>query len=257
MSDGRAPSTEAALFAVGPARDARFTVADRWVDCANFPEGHPLREIEFFHRQMNEEVDSLECCAVTLSDFPDAEWNQRLGLARQCADEARHAAMFRRIFESRGGKIGQYPVLNFQYRIIAHIKSLVGRLAIQNRSFEAGGLDAIAAGIQQARQKSDDELAELFEAQRADEIVHVRFANEWINMLTRRDPRTVLQIGVALAGASKAFFQVMGSEGTQGVNYAADAEARREAGFTDGEVGLAVQLQNPAAARATPEPRHG
>ena len=52
--------------------------------------------------------------------------------------------MFRRIFETRGGQVGQYPVLNFQYRIIAHIRSLVGRLAIQNRSFEAGGLDAIA-----------------------------------------------------------------------------------------------------------------
>ena len=41
------------------------------------------------------------------------------------------------------GKLGQYPVLNFQYRIVSKIGSLVGRLAVQNRSFEAGGLDAI------------------------------------------------------------------------------------------------------------------
>jgi len=257
MRDEGPQTRDAALFAAGPARDDRFTVADRWVDCANFPDGHPLREIEFFHRQMNEEVDSLECCAQTLRDFPEVEWAQRLGLARQCADEARHAAMFRRIFESRGGRIGQYPVLNFQYRIIAHIKSLVGRLAIQNRSFEAGGLDAIAAGIEQARQKGDHELVELFEAQRADEIVHVRFANEWINLVTRRDPRSVLQIGAALAGASKAFFHVMGSEGTQGVNYSADAEARREAGFTEGEVGLAVQLQNQPTGRPISDSSRG
>ena len=79
--------------------------------------------------------------------------------------------MFRRIFERRGGHVGQYPVLNFQYRIVAHIRSLVGRLAIQNRSFEAGGLDAIAYGIEQARREGDEELVELFEAQRADEIV--------------------------------------------------------------------------------------
>jgi hypothetical protein len=257
MTNPSGPALDAALFAAGPRRDARFTVAERWVDCANFPEGHPLREIEFFHRQMNEEVDSLECCAQTLSDFPEAEWSQRLGLARQCADEARHAAMFRRIFESRGGRLGQYPVLNFQYRIIAHITSLVGRLAIQNRSFEAGGLDAIAHGIEQARQKGDNELAELFEAQRADEIVHVRFANEWINAATRQDPRSVLQIGAALAGASRAFNQVMGSEGTQGVNYAADVEGRREAGFTDSEVGLAIKLQNRPAGRSTLESRRG
>src|SRR5215831_17297938 len=124
-SDASGP-LDPTLFAAGPARDGRFTVADRWVECANFPDGHPLREIEFFHRQMNEEVDSLECCARTLADFPQLAWELRLGLARQCWDETRHAAMFRRIFEARGGRVGQYPVLNFQYRIIAHIRSFAG-----------------------------------------------------------------------------------------------------------------------------------
>ena len=240
------------LFAESPARDSRFTVADRWVECANFPDGHPLREIEFLHRQMNEEVDSLECSAANLGDFPQVPWDLRMSLARQCADEARHAAMFRRVFETRGGYVGQYPVLNFQYRIVTHIRSLVGRLAIQNRSFEAGGLDAIASGIEHARESGDEEMVELFEAQRADEISHVRFANDWINTATRLDPRSVLEIGTALAGASKAFRQVMGSEGTEGVSYAADFEARREAGFTDAEVSMAVQLQGQQASRPAP-----
>ncbi len=242
-----------ALFAEGPARDARFTVAERWSECANFPEGHPLRDIEFFHRQMNEEVDSLECSASNLQDFPQAEWELRLGLARQCADEARHAAMFRRIFESRGGCVGSYPVLNFQYRIVAHIRTLVGRLVVQNRSFEAGGLDAITHGIGEARQRGDEELASLFEAQRADEIVHVRFANEAIHATTQREPRSVLHIGAALAAASKAFGQVMGPEGTAGVHYPADVDGRREAGFTDSEVKLAVRLQEQPTNKATLE----
>jgi uncharacterized ferritin-like protein (DUF455 family) len=247
MSNESSQGVDSSLFAEGPARDARFTVAARWVECANFPEGHPLRGIEFLHRQMNEEVDSLECSAASLRDFPDTPWHLRMSLARQCADEVRHAAMFRRIFEERGGHVGQYPVLNFQYRIIAHIRSLVGRLAIQNRSFEAGGLDAIASGIEQARQEGDHELAELFEAQQADEIGHVRFANEFINAATQQSPRSVLDIGIALAQASKAFRQVMGSEGTEGVNYPADTAARREAGFSDNEVGLAIQLQQQPA----------
>src|SRR5262245_50872050 len=255
MSHTPAAPADSALFADGPARDERFVVADRWIDCARFPDGHPLRPIEFFHRQMNEEVDSLECSARNLADFPEADWELRLSLARQCADEARHAAMFRRIFEARGGHVGQYPVLNFQYHIIANIRSLVGRLAIQNRSFEAGGLDAIASGIDQARRDGDQDLVELFEAQRADEISHVRFANEWINAATKQNPRSVLEIGVALAAASKAFREVMGSEGTEGVSYPADGAARREAGFTDDEVGLAVQLQSQPVARSGPEPR--
>jgi rubrerythrin len=246
------PPLDPALFADSPARDSRFTVAERWVDCANFPDGHPLRWIEFFHRQMNEEVDSLECSAAEIRDFPDADWQLRLGLARQCWDEARHAAMFRRIYESRGGQIGQYPVLNFQYRIVTKINSLVGRLAVQNRSFEAGGLDAITYSIDDARQRDDPELAEIFEAQRADEIGHVRMANEWIRAATTQGPRAVLQIGAALTAASKAFFEVMGHEGTQGVSYPADAAGRREAGFTDDEVKFAVQLQAQGAAAEAP-----
>jgi len=257
MSHESPSGLDPALFAEGPARDARFTVAARWVECANFPEGHPLRAIEFLHRQMNEEVDSLECSAASIRDFPDAPWPLRMSLARQCADEVRHAAMFRRIFEERGGRVGQYPVLNFQYRIIAHIRSLVGRLAIQNRSFEAGGLDAIASGIDQARQGGDQRLADLFEAQQADEIGHVRFANEFINSATRQNPRSVLDIGIALAQASKAFHQVMGAEATEGVSYPADSAARREAGFNDSEVGLAIQLQQQPAGSSPSALRSG
>lgn len=243
MADAHAAPPDRTLLADGPARDARFTVAERWLDCVNFPDGHPMREIEFFHRQMNEEVDSLECSARNLSDFPREEWALRMGLARQCADEARHAAMFRRIFESRGGCVGQYPVLNFQYRIVAHIGSLIGRVAVQNRSFEAGGLDAIKVGIDLAREKGDEELVELYRSQQADEIVHVRFANDWIRISTQRDPRAVLQIGAALNTASKAFAQVIGSEGTEGVNYPADIAGRQEAGFTEREVRMAIDLQ--------------
>jgi len=249
MVSDSTPPLDPALFASSPARDDRFTVVERWIECANFPDGHPLREIEFLHRQMNEEVDSLECSAANLGDFPQVHWDLRMKLARQCADEARHAAMFRRIFERRGGHVGQYPVLNFQYRIVTHIHSLVGRLAIQNRSFEAGGLDAIAYGIEHARGHGDEEMVELFESQRADEISHVRFANDWINAATRLDARCILEIGTALAGASKAFREVMGSEGTEGVNYSADFKARREAGFTDAEVSMAVQLQGQQSSR--------
>lgn len=238
------PAACAEIPVEGPARDVRFTVVDAWAECSNFPHGHPLREIEFFHRQMNEEVDGLECAASNLSDFPGADWRLRLSLARQCADEARHVRMFRRIFESRGGYVGQYPVLNFQFRIITRIRSLVGRLAVQNRSFEAGGLDAIRVGIDDARKRGDLELAELFEAQRDDEITHVRFANDWIRTITRDDPRAVLQIGSALSIASKEFLRVMGAEGMAGVSYPADLDGRQAAGFTPIEVSQAIELQS-------------
>jgi uncharacterized ferritin-like protein (DUF455 family) len=225
-----------------PARDSRFTVVERWVELANFPTGHPQRRVEFFHRQMNEEIDSLECAAQNLSDFREAEWSLRLSLARQCFDEARHARMFRRHCEAAGGRIGEFPVICFQYRIVVGLKDLIGRLAVQNRSFEAGGIDAIAAEINDARRRGDERETELFEAQLADEISHVRFANEMINAAIKADPRNILRIGTALTQSSEAFGMLMGEAATAGATSPADRASRLEAGFAADEVDLAVAV---------------
>ena len=231
------------LFAENPARDARFVVKERWIECPNLPEDHPQHQLEFFQRQMNEEVNSIESSARCITDFPETEWDLRLQFARQCADESRHALMYRRILESRGGYVGQFPVLNFQYRIITKRPLLIERLAIQNRSFEAGGLDAITFGIAAARRAGDFEIADMYEAQLADEVNHVRFANEWIRKNIQRDRRCLLQIGAALTATSIAFAEVMGTEGTEGVSYPIDEQGRRDAGFTSDEIRDAMLIQ--------------
>ncbi len=243
---------DASLFADPPARDPRYDVKDRWRECVNLPPEHPLHQVEFTHRQMNEEMNGLECSAACLADFPDADWDLRMWLARQCADEARHVRMFRRRLESLGGHVGQFPVLNFQYRIIAKADTLVGRLTIQNRAFEAGGLDAVAWVAQQLRDSGDAGLADFFDSQLADEIVHVRFANEWLRRTLRGNPRALLEMSRALARAAAAFEQVMGREGTDGAYYPTDRPSRLEAGFTEEEVALAAQLGR-RAARGEPD----
>jgi len=227
------------LFGEPPERDSRFCQKARWVELINFPHDDPRKVIEFFHRQMNEEMNGVENAARSLADFPDADWNVRMSIARQCADEARHVEMFRRIFENRGGKIGEYPVLNFQYRIIANLRDLLSRLVVQNRSFEAGGIDAVTFAMDEARKRGDHELAELFEMQQADEITHVRFANEYIRDTIRANPRAALQVARALTLASEAFTQVMGSEGTANIEYLVDEKGRLEAGFDHSEVEVA------------------
>lgn len=231
------------LFAENPERDSRFVVKEHWSECPNLPPDHPHHQIEFFQRQMNEEVNSIEASARCLTDFPDAEWELRLELARQCADESRHAQLYRNLVESRGGYVGQYPVLNFQYRIITKRKTLVERLTIQNRSFEAGGIDAIAFGIRAARAAGDDEVAAMYEAQLADEVNHVRFANHWIRKTIETDRRTLLAIGAAMTDASVAFAEVMGKVATEGVTYPIDEAGRRDAGFTPEEIRDAIEIQ--------------
>ena len=180
------PSLDPECFDEPSARDERFTIVDLWDECAKFPDGDPQKKQEFMHRQMNEEIAVLENAARSLAEFPDLDWELRMWLARQAADEARHGNNYRRLFLSRGGRIGQYPVLSFQYRILGKVRDIVGRLAVQNRTFEADGLDAVTHAITEARAEGDHDLAAMYDAQQADEVVHIRFANEWIKGLGRQ-----------------------------------------------------------------------
>jgi uncharacterized ferritin-like protein (DUF455 family) len=113
---------------------------------------------------------------------------------------------------------------------------------VRNRSFEAGGIDAIDDGIADARLREDAQLVELFESQLADEVCHVRFANAAIAALKGRDPRQLLSMGSALNQAAKAFREVMGSEGTEGAHRRVSGTARGEAGFSAEEIRAADEL---------------
>jgi uncharacterized ferritin-like protein (DUF455 family) len=241
-------------FSDSPARDSRFKVVDTWQECANFPEGDPRKVLEFMHRQMNEEMDATECSARTITDFPDAPWEVRMFLARQCADEARHALIFSQLFRERGGKLGDYPIMNFQYRIICKIPNLAGRLAVQNRTFEAEGIDAIGFGIDEARNQGDDKLADFFDGQFADEIMHVRCANEFLQELIAKEPRLALRVATALTEATRQFSAVFGGEGTAVAKYTISEQGRLEAGFRPEEVAASNRLAEQRRERAISQP---
>jgi len=227
-------SLDPRLFAQAPARDGRFTVRETWAEMTNLPPDDPRHHQEFLHRQMNEEVNGLEIAARNLVDFPEADWELRLAIARQCWDEARHVVMFRRSYERRGGRVGEYPVLNFQYRIATRLPSLVGRLAVQNRSFEAAGIDAIQDGIREARAAGSSDLVELLDAQLADEVQHVRYANEWVKRLVDRGgAAATFQMVRSVSQADEAMRAVAGGALT---SYPVAEEVRREAGFEPGEI---------------------
>jgi uncharacterized ferritin-like protein (DUF455 family) len=227
-------SLDPEVFGPSPARDARFVVRERWSEMDNFPAEDPRHALEFLHRQMNEEVNSLEISARNLCDFPDADWELRLSMARQAWDEARHVVLFRRCLEARGGRVGDYPVLNFQYRIITKLPDLAGRLAVQNRSFEAAGIDAIQDGLGEAQLSGEADLVELLDGQLADEVQHVRFANEWIpRMVDRGGPRATFALVRAVARADAALREVAGDATT---TYPVAEDIRREAGFTEAEI---------------------
>lgn len=243
------------LFGEEPARDSRFDVKEVWSDLINLPDDHEDKQIEYLNRQMNEEACVMENAARSLAEFPEADWSVRKGLARQCADEARHVLNYRRLLELRGGHVGQFPVMNFQYRILGKIPTLLGRLAVQNRSFEADGLDAATHALDEAREAGDAELVQMYDAQQADEVVHIRFANEYIHRRMAASPGLGMQVATGLDHGSRAFEEVFAGGGTDVEKYGIAVEARLEAGFSPEEVEVAVQMSNQR--RATVRERLG
>ena len=238
------------LFNPSQARDERFVVVDRWQDLVTFPDGTPERNKEFLHRQMNEEVNVLEQAAQSLVDFPSADWGIRKSLARQAADEARHALFFIRMMKRRGVSIGDYPVQNFVYRAISKVDSLLGRLALVNRTFEADAVDATAFGVQESREAGDLEMTELFDVLHAEEMSHLSFGVRWVNARVKENPASLMVVAAAMSRASKAFAQVF--ESAPAGRHPVSVADRIQAGFTPAEVEEAVRLSEAGRKAAPP-----
>ncbi len=51
------------------------------------------------------ELQALEGAGRSLWDFPDAPWEFKMNMARQCWDEARHVQIFEKLLEHTGGKV--------------------------------------------------------------------------------------------------------------------------------------------------------
>jgi hypothetical protein len=61
------------------------------------------------------ELQALEGAARSLWDFPDAPWEFKLNMARQCWDEARHVQIFEKLLTHLGGEPGMFPESTFLF----------------------------------------------------------------------------------------------------------------------------------------------
>jgi uncharacterized ferritin-like protein (DUF455 family) len=181
-----------------PAREEAFHVVHLHKDMADAPGMSEGAQRQRLHKHMHNEMQNLEIVALSLSQFPQAPWGLRLSLARQCWDEARHAEIFRRRLEDTGGFKGEFPVMNYEWGVSGMMTTLEGRLALQNRTFEAAEIDLLGRIMQYWREIGDNETALTVDAVIADEIQHVRYANHWLRVLARADPRVLLEVAKAV-----------------------------------------------------------
>lgn len=235
-------------FRAEPARDPCFRVVRRETEMTT-PEGMgELARQEAVHRHMANEITSLDIAAQCLAEFPETPWGLKLELARQCWDEARHVEGLHRRLTELGGKKGEFPISAFEWNVTCAIDSLPGRLASQNRTFEAGAMDVVGGSIAAWREAGDHATADVLDAILADEIQHVRFANRWLKTLAREDRRVLLKIAMAVrfvAGANAVL--TAGDSDPEAVNAAqaqatalapaVNVEDRRLAEFSDEEIG--------------------
>ena len=147
---------------------------------------------------MSNEITSLDIAAQCLVEFPDAPWELRLELARQCWDESRHVEVLHRRLRELGGHKGEFPISTFEWSITCALDTLAGRLATQNRTFEAGAMDVVGSLAPAVRAVGDAETAEVLDGILADEVHHVRFANRWIKAFVEQDRRVLLKVAAAV-----------------------------------------------------------
>jgi uncharacterized ferritin-like protein (DUF455 family) len=214
-----------------PAREPCFRVVTDQADMAKFPEGSAGHRREMLHGDVNEEIQSLEIAAQSLADFPEASWEIRLELARQCWDETRHARLFLRRMIELGGYKGEFPIINQEWGVVCMFDSLAGRLAVQNHLFEGGSLDVFRESVIVWAEWGDSQTSAIMDAVVADEIQHVRFANEWLENLKTRDPRALLK-AIAAMSAVKAWTVALTPPGMKmDHEIPVNTDDRRHAGF--------------------------
>ena len=187
----KAPAREACFTVVEDNSKLSFNANPDYEKGKDMSEGNRRNRI---HTHMHNEMQSIEIAAQCLVDFPDAPWDLRLELARQCWDESRHAALLLRRLREMGGHKGEFPVMHYEWYITSIQDSLAARLAIQNRTFEGGEMDILKVHGQMWRDAGDDVTAELLDGILCDEIQHVRFANIWLKRLAQDDPRVLLKV---------------------------------------------------------------
>jgi uncharacterized ferritin-like protein (DUF455 family) len=131
--------------------------------------------------------------------------------------------------------------------------SLSARLATQNRTFEGGEIDLLRHLVGVWRDEGDHETADLLDGILADEIQHVRLANQWFKQMSRQDPTVLLRLASAvnfLKRVTQAFQPAPGEVNAAGVNLTgfehiemlSNVEDRLRAGFTEREIEQ-IQLQ--------------
>lgn len=196
------------------------------------------------------ELQALEGAARSLWDFPDAPWEFKMNMARQCWDEARHVQIFEKLLTHLEGHIGMFPESTFLFEA-ACSQDPAMRVAGVNRGLEGLACDVFRDMIRYAEKVGDEKMKQAVDYVLADEITHVRFGSEWVREFTKGDPDHLKRTQDFRRSVDKQFSFGGARSDREDAAIPIAFEDRREAGFTEEELTELTQLSGEGPSKET------
>jgi uncharacterized ferritin-like protein (DUF455 family) len=196
------------------------------------------------------ELQALEGAGRSLWDFPEAPWEFKMNMARQCWDEARHVQIYEKLLEHVGGYVGMFPESTFLFEC-ACADDPAMRVAGVNRGLEGLACDVFRDMIRYAEKIGDETMRQAIDYVLADELTHVRFGSEWVKEFTRDDPERFKRAQDFRRQVDKQFSFGGARSDREDASIPIAWEDRKEAGFTDEELKELTEISGEGPSRET------
>ena len=122
-SASKAPRSRRSSTSSGPG----FMFLTTAAGTAQSTERTPLQLRAQLHGIFVGELQALEAAGRTLWDFPDAPWEFKMNMARQCWDEARHVQIYEKLIDARGRRDRRVPREHLPVRDLVRRRSGAAR----------------------------------------------------------------------------------------------------------------------------------
>ena len=147
----------------------------------------PAQRPRILHALANHELQAAELFAWALLAFPDTPSDFRRGLLRILQDEQRHTRMYLARLEAYGARFGDWPVNGYFWSKIPDVTTPLRFLCAMSLTFENANLDHTEEYAEAALKAGDPKTATVIEQVQRDEIEHVRFGWEWLQVFKQED----------------------------------------------------------------------
>jgi len=189
---GEAPAERAALL-TAPRRSQALTIQEGPQTKVPPLDGmaDPAQRRRILHAFANHELQAVELFAWALLAFEDAPLGFREGLLSTLLDEQRHARLYIERLESLGGAFGEHPLSGYFWGKLDQLSTPRRFVCAMCLTFENANLDHTLDYAEAAERIGDRETAKVMRQVHADEIRHVRFGLQWLEVFKSPDETLV------------------------------------------------------------------